>query len=124
MKFDFELQAVLERQTVVEIHHVGQQVAPFGQLHPRLPLGVAWSFQRVMAVASACPHLNASPSQSLPCGQTDVSFFRALRLVGLVFRYQPAQRTVKTAVRLFWWQLYWSLVLRFAHNAQKYFYKW
>ena len=119
MKFDFELQAVLKRQTVVEIHHVGQQVAPFGQLHPRLPLGVAGSFQRVMAVASAGPHLNASPSQSLPGGQTNMSFFRAFRLVGLVFRDQSTQRTVKTAVRLFGWQLYWGFVLRFAHNAQK-----
>ena len=124
MKFDFELQAVLKRQTVVEIHHVGQQVAPFRQFHPRLPLGVAGTFQRVVAVASACPHLNASPSQSLPGSQTDVSFFRSFGLVGLVFWDQPAQRTVKTAVRLFGWQLYWSLVLRFSHIAQKYFYKW
>ena len=153
MKFDFELQAVLKRQTIVEIHHVWQQVAPFGQFHPRLPLGVTGSFQRVMTVASACPHLNASPGESLPGGQTNMSFFRAFRLVGLVFRYQPAQRTVEAAVRLFWWQLYWCLVLRFSHklkiyfdfrhdsaklmrasfcsrcsesshNAQKYFYKW
>ena len=153
MKFDFELQSVLKRQTVVEIYHVGQQVAPFGQFHPRLPLGVTWSFQRVMAVASAGPHLNASPGQSLPGSQTNVSFFRSFGLVGLVFRNQPTKRTVEAAVRLFGWQLYWSPVLRFSHklkiyfdfrhdsakliqasfcsrcsesshNAQKYFYKW
>ena len=103
MKFDFELQAVLERQTVVEIYHVGQQIAPFGQLHPRLPLGVARSFQWVVAVASACPHLDASPRESLPGSQTDVSFFRAFRLVGLVFWDKSTQRTFKTAVRLFGW---------------------
>ena len=103
----------------MQVHHVWQQIAAFRQFHPRFPLGVAWAFQWVVAVAPARPHLDTSPGESLPGSQTDVSFFRSFGLVGLVFWDQPAQRTVKTAVRLFGWQLYWGLVLRFSHNAQK-----
>ena len=103
MKFECQLAGLLEGHTALDVGDGADVERAFGEQHPRLPLGVAWTVPRVAAVFLACSDVDAATAEGLHRTETAVCLFRAFRTVR--FRDDADERTERTAVRLLGWQL-------------------